>query len=96
MSYGQRSVYRLPFFVTKSEWIAIAKVLGAQRASVQGSWPPTGGYMTNAPATHDRKLIYLAQLEALDKIATVMAATLDRLSSNFDRHHFLRLVAGGS
>lgn len=81
--------------MTRSEWIVIAKTLAAQRAAVAASWPPRDGFLTNALDVHDRKLIYLAQLEAFDRIATVMAATLDRLSSSFDRHHFLRLVVEG-
>jgi len=82
--------------VTRSEWIAIAEVLAAQRAAVAASWPPRSGYRTTAPDVHDRKLIYLAQLEAFDKVATVMAATLDRLCSKFDRHNFMRIVVGKS
>jgi hypothetical protein len=80
--------------VTKSEWIAIAEVLAGLRAAVVESWPPKAGYMTNAPATHDRKLIHFAKLEVVDQFVTTMAAALDRLSSNFDLHHFMRLVRG--
>jgi hypothetical protein len=74
----------------KSEWIAIAEVLGVLRESVAASWPPPKG--DDVQAIHHRKLVYLAQLEAYDKVATTLAATLDRLSPNFDRHRFLRIV----
>jgi hypothetical protein len=76
--------------MSKSEWVAIAKALAAQRAIVLASWPPKD--LTNANALHDYKLRYLSQLSLIDSLATHLAATLDNLISNFDPHHFLRLV----
>jgi len=77
--------------MTKSEWLTIAEVLSGLRASVVASWPPSEGF-ADPLVFHHRKLVYLAQLEALDKTSTTIAAALDRSCSKFDRHHFLRIV----
>jgi ABC-type transporter Mla MlaB component len=76
----------------KSDWLAIAEVLNGLRAAVVSSWPPREGYMANALEAHDRKLVYLAQLEQVDKVALVLAATLDKRCASFNRHEFLRIV----
>jgi hypothetical protein len=89
--------------MTRTVWMAIAEVLGGLRAGVVGTWPPRDDFASEAPEglaraqmIHQRKVAYLSQLELLDKLATLLAATLDRLCSNFDRHHFLRIVSGRS
>lgn len=78
----------------KSEWIAVAEALGHLRASIAASWPPKEGYAANALEIHDRKLIYFARLETIDRVATVLAAALDKFGTTFDYQRFLRIVVG--
>jgi hypothetical protein len=86
--------------VTKSEWIAIAKVLGTQRSAIEGAFNafrkkadrPAPTDVISPTAVHDQKLIFLAELAAIDKVAVLMAATLDHLCPTFDRRYFFRLV----
>jgi hypothetical protein len=89
----QFSCYWLP--MTRAEWLAIAEALRAQRAATASTWPPSGDYTPTADEAHDRKLIYFAQLDAIDRIATVLAALLDKLGGSFDVQRFLRIISSG-
>lgn len=80
--------------MTKAEWLTIAEALKTQRAATASSWPPPSTYAPTAEEAHDRKLIYFAQLEAIDRIATILAAVLDKLCGSFDVQRFLRIVGG--
>jgi hypothetical protein len=78
--------------MTRSEWEAIARALGAEREKVASSFPPKGGAFTNAADWHERKLIYGAQLAAVDAVTRVMCAVLKSRSSRFDTDRFLRMA----
>lgn len=78
--------------MTKSEWIAIAEALKAQRNDAAASWPPKGGHSTIATEAHDRKLIHFARLEGIDNAARAVCAVLKSHSSRFDSARFLRMV----
>lgn len=80
--------------MTRAEWLAIAEVIAAQRAASSSGWPPPDGYVVTAEEAHDRKLIYFAHLEAIDRIAVALAAVLDRLSGSFDVQRFMRIISG--
>lgn len=84
----------MPAVVTRQEWIAIAEVLAGLRASIVGMWPPPEGYNLHADVILHRKLVYLAQLEAIDKVTVMLAATMEGLSEKFERKRFLRIVRG--
>lgn len=72
--------------MTRSDWTAIAEVLHVVRASI-ASCPPS-----EEQAIHDRKLIYYATLEAIDRVAVLLAAHIRERSSTFDELRFLRHV----
>jgi len=79
--------YRLP--VTKADCMAIGEALGRLRATVVAC-APSGD--DSAFAAHDRKLIYFAQLDAIDRVAMALASILDELCVRFDQIRFLRIV----
>lgn len=72
--------------------MTIAKAIGATRTSVEKSWPPCGGYRIDAGDVHDRKLIWYATLDGIDRAARVLARTLRAQSSRFDEAKFLALA----
>jgi len=81
--------------MTRAEWTIIARALGGIRIALESNWPPKGGYVSNAADAHDRKLIYFAQLEIIDRVSIILAATIDKLGGNFDLGRWMRLIRGG-
>lgn len=75
-------------------WTEIAEAMGRYRREVVESWPPFGGYRTDAADVHDRKLIRGAKLAAIDEAARRVCRALKRSSSRFDGKIFMRIVSG--
>jgi hypothetical protein len=75
--------------MTRCEWIAIAESLRALRSSVVRSFSAND---PDAGAAHDRKLIYFAQLEAVDRAALEVAAVIKLHACRFEHQRFLRIV----
>lgn len=71
--------------------MAIAEALHIVRAGMAAGWPP-GQADSDARSAHDRKLIYFASLEAVDRVAVVLATTIKARSPRFDQVRFLRLI----
>jgi hypothetical protein len=81
--------------MTRQEWTELAKALATYRRKIIESWPPKGGYMSNAPGVGDRKLYRAAQLTAVDELTVIIADKLKGRSTRFDKERFLALVGIG-
>ncbi len=73
-------------WVTKPEWLKLAAVLRDQRADVIARW--NAAESANHLVAHDYKLIYFAQLEAVDQLARLLVLRFK--SANLDEDLFLR------
>jgi hypothetical protein len=78
--------------MNRQGWNELARALNKARQEIAASWPPKGGYMVNAPDSHDRKLIYFAKLDGFDQATRAMCRVLRSRSSRFDPARFLRLI----
>ncbi len=56
--------------VTKADWLKLAAVIRDVRADVLARW--NAAESANHLAAHDYKLIYFAQLEAVDQMARLL------------------------
>jgi hypothetical protein len=79
------------FAVTKSDWIALAEILHIIRHGASAGWPP-GRADKVASAAHDRKLIYFATLDTIDRISVMLAASIKARCPRFDGERFLRSI----
>lgn len=77
--------------VTQADWIAVAEALHVMRRGAASGWPP-GEADASEICVHDRKLIYYATLETIDRAAAVIAINLKARSTRFDARRFLQLV----
>lgn len=76
----------------RAEWTSVADALRELRVGLEASAPTESD--VHVDAYQIRKLIYLAQLDMLERVTSALSHTLKRRGSRFSEDRFRQIILG--